>query len=124
MHPIQALSPLIACALIWVGSRAAYSVLAGLVAVGVYPYIAVGSVDKENGDAGWLAFRHAIPEWGQFWHRSCGRVYETEGPGSQNFVSVVCLMVITPFRMQSGRRRCCRITASLLSLPSPGAIML
>lgn len=86
MHPIQALSPLIACALIWVGSRGSYTVLAGLVAVGVYPYIAVGSVEKENGDADWPKFRHAIPEWGQFWHRSCGRIYETEGPGSKNFV--------------------------------------
>ena len=89
MLPIQALAPLIACALIWVGNRAAYTVLAGLVAAGVYPYIAEGSGEKEIGDAGWLAFRHAIPDWGQFWHRSCGRVYETEGPGSKNFVSLV-----------------------------------
>lgn len=69
------------------GSPAAYTVLAGLFAAAIYPYVAVGGGgDKENGlgngDVGWTAFRHTIPRWGQYWHRSCGRVYEAEGPES------------------------------------------
>lgn len=66
------------------GSPTAYTVLAGLFAATVYPYVAVGGGgdEKKIGDVGWLAFRHAIPRWGQYWHRSCGRVYEEEGPES------------------------------------------
>ncbi|CAN0461719.1 unnamed protein product, partial [Ectocarpus sp. 12 AP-2014] len=79
---IGALAPLVACALIWVGSRTAYTVLAGLFAAGVFPYVAKGSGSKENGDVGWTEFRHAIPRWSQYWHKSCGRVYEKEGPES------------------------------------------
>lgn len=82
MHPRQALAPLIACALLWVGSSAAHTVLAGLVAVGVYPYVATSGGEKGNAEPGWPAFRFAIPRWGQYWHHSCGRVYEVEGPES------------------------------------------
>lgn len=78
----QALAPVVACALIWVGSRTAYTVLAGLFAAGVFPYVAKGSGSKETGDVGWTEFRHAIPRWAQYWHKSCGRVYEEEGPES------------------------------------------
>lgn len=28
----------------------------------------------------WPAFRHAVPDWGQHWHKSCGRIYEVEWP--------------------------------------------
>ncbi|CAM9885235.1 unnamed protein product [Scytosiphon promiscuus] len=84
---IGALAPLLAGFLIWLGSPAAYTALAGLFAAAVYPYVAVGGGgDKKNalgnGDVGWTAFRHTIPRWGQYWHRSCGRVYEAEGPES------------------------------------------
>ena len=56
----------------------AYTVLAILCSATVYPLITV----EKDGDEGWPAFRHAIPNWGQYWHRSCGRVYEKEGPES------------------------------------------
>eukprot|EP00903_Cladosiphon_okamuranus_P017841 g16419.t1 len=81
---VGALSPLIACALLWVGGSVSHTILAGLAAAGVFPYLAPTTVDKESGsgDAGWPAFRHAIPRWGQYWHRSCGRIYEMEGPES------------------------------------------
>eukprot|EP00752_Nemacystus_decipiens_P017698 g15868.t1 len=81
---VGALAPLIACALLWVGSSVAHTILAGLVAAGVYPYVAASSGENEEGnaEAGWPAFRFAIPRWGQYWHRSCGRVYEEEGPES------------------------------------------
>lgn len=82
MYSIQALAPLVACALLWEGSRVAHTLLAGMVAVGVFPYVAASSGEERNGDGGWPAFRHAIPRWGQYWHRSCGRVYEVEGPES------------------------------------------
>eukprot|EP00904_Undaria_pinnatifida_P013564 jgi/Undpi1/9338/HiC_scaffold_26.g11796.m1 len=73
-----ALAPLVAYGLIWHGGRLAYTVLAILCSATVYPLITV----EKDGDEGWPAFRHAIPNWGQYWHRSCGRVYEKEGPES------------------------------------------
>lgn len=84
VHLAQALAPLIACALLWVGSSVAHTILAGLAAASVFPYVAASSGEKGSGgqDVGWPAFRHAIPRWGQYWHRSCGRVYEVEGPES------------------------------------------
>lgn len=100
----QVFTPLIAIGLLWHGGRYAFTALGGLIAVTVYPYIAgedevdvnvevdrshkgtgkpsEGHLTADRTTASWTTFRDAIPEWGQHWHRSCGRVYESEGPDS------------------------------------------
>lgn len=75
---LKTFTPLAAIVLLWYGGSIAHTVVAGLVLITVYPYLSSGAVEETGGD--WMPFRSTISDWGQHWHKSCGRIYESEGP--------------------------------------------
>ena len=73
----QAICPVLVLGLVLLGGPFAYTALAAILAVAIYPNIVDGGKSGR-----WMWLRHAIVHWGQRWHRSCGRAYEKEGPES------------------------------------------
>ncbi|CAM9525628.1 unnamed protein product [Ascophyllum nodosum] len=72
-----AICPVLVLGLVLLGGPFAYTALAAILAVAIYPNIVDGGKSGR-----WMWLRHAIVHWGQRWHRSCGRAYEKEGPES------------------------------------------